>query len=358
MNPAELIIIGGGWRSQFFLRAARDLPQRFRIAGMLVRNAEKGAVFEKEWAVKTYRTLDELLAATKPLYAVVSVSKSSVVDVLEELAKRKIPAITETPPGGDVAALDRVNLLTAKGARIQVAEQYIFQPYHAARLAIVKSGLLGTISQAQVSFNQGYHGISLIRHYLEIKSEPLKITAMRFDSPIYKGPDRSGPPREEKLINCSQTIAWMQWEGKLGVFDFAQDQHRSYIRSDRILVRGERGEINQYRMRYLQDYKTPITCDMARHDAGIDGNLEGYHHKGITAGDKWWYQNPFIPARLGDDEIAVATCMERMIAYAQGGPDFYSLAEASHDQYLALSLEQAVQAAKTIEIAPKNWAKW
>lgn len=47
-------------------------------------------------------------------------------------------------------------------------------------MAIVKAGLLGEVTQAQVSAAHGYHGISLIRRYLGIKYEPVKITARRF----------------------------------------------------------------------------------------------------------------------------------------------------------------------------------
>ncbi|MBC7785486.1 MAG: Gfo/Idh/MocA family oxidoreductase [Burkholderiales bacterium] len=358
MNPAEFVIIGGGWRAQFFLRGARDNPALFRVSGMMVRDAAKGRQFELAWGVKTFRTIDQLLAATSPLFAVVSVPRSVVVDLLEDLTNRNIPVLTETPPGSDVASLDRVNALTPRGGRIQVAEQYIFQPMHAARLAVVRSGVLGTPSQAQVSFTQGYHGISLIRHYLGIKAEPVRITARRFESPIYKGPDRSGPPKEEKLITCAQTIAWLEWPGKLGVFDFANDQHRSYVRSDRVLVRGEKGEINQSRVRHLGDFKTPITFDLLRHDAGIDTNLEGYHHRGIVGGGRWWYENPFVGDRLADDEIAVATCLSKMADYARGGDDFYSLAEASHDHYLSLMMEQSAVSQTPVDVPTMAWAKW
>jgi predicted dehydrogenase len=357
MQAADFVLIGGGWRSQFFLRAARELPHRFNVLGMMCRNPAKAKEFEKNWNIRVSQTLDELLAPKKPLFAIVSVAKGAAEGVLADLARRGIPSLCETPPAPDVAGLDSVNELTRRGARIQVAEQYIFQPMHAARLAVAKSGLLGKISQAQVSFTQSYHAMSLIRRYLGIEYEPVKITARKFESPIYQGPDRLGPPREEKIIPCPQTIAWLEFGDRLGVFDFANDQHRSYVRSDRILVRGEKGEINGSDVRYLQDFRTPIHCELHREDAGIDGNLEGYFHKGIIGQGKWWYPNPFAAARLFDDEIAVATCMEKMAEYARGGADFYSLAEASHDTYLGLMIDQASEENRTIEVVARGWAK-
>jgi hypothetical protein len=350
-------MIGGGWRAGFFLRAAREIPSRFACVGALVRDAGKGERFEAEWGVKSYRTLDALLDATSPEFVVVSTPRSITPTVLREVAARGMPILTETPPAPDVESLDEVNRLTTDGARIEVAEQYPFQPMHAARLAVARSGLLGEISQAQVSFTQGYHGVSLIRRYLGVGFAPLRVTAMKFHSPIVKGPDRAGPPNEEKIVTCPQTIAWLDYGDRLGVFDFAHDQHRSYVRSNRVLVRGERGEVNQGRVRYLADFRTPIEFELERSDAGLDENLEGYHHKGIQGGGRWWYRNEFDGARLADDELAVATCLAGMTDFARGGPSSYSLAEASHDLYLSIMIDRAAAERRTVDVEPRTWAE-
>ena len=357
MDPAEFVIIGGGWRAAFFLLAARELPERFVCRGICARDSAKRERLATTWAVPVFATVDELLGATKPLFAVISLPCTVAMGVLEELTRLGIPALTETPTAADIDGLARVNELTAQGGRIQVAEQYIFQPFHAARIAVAESGLLGTISQTQVSFTQGYHGISLIRHFLGIGFESVKITARRFESPVIKGPDRAGPPIAEKIIPIKQTIGWFDFGDRLGVFDFATDQHRSYVRSDRVLLRGERGEINQKRVRHVLDFKTPMEFELERLDTGLNGNMEGYYHKGIVGGGRWWYANPFVPARLADDEIAVATSMAKMVDYARGGEDFYSLAQASHDQYLSLMMEQAVTRNETVEAHAQPWAK-
>jgi predicted dehydrogenase len=246
---------------------------------------------------------------------------------------------------------------TGRAAKIQVAEQYAFQPLHAARIAIARSGKLGQVTQAQVSAAHGYHGVSLLRKLLGITFENASIRACRFASPLVAGPDRKGPPEEERQVTSSQTIAWLDWGDRLGVFDFTGDQYFSWIRSPRVLVRGDRGEINNTQVRYLKDFRTPITFDLLRQDAGEDGNLEGYYHKGILAGAEWAYQNPFAPGRLTDDEIAVATCLEKMAAYVAGGPAFYSLAEASQDHYLALLIDKAAASGETIRTDTRPWAE-
>ncbi len=92
-------------------------------------------------------------------------------------------------------------------------------------------------------------------------------------------------------------------------------------------------------------------------NAREDGNLEGYYHKGILAGNEWVYKNPFASARLSDDEIGVATCLSKMDDYVAGGPDFYSLAEASQDHYLSLMIERALASSETVTATAQPWAR-
>jgi hypothetical protein len=110
-----------------------------------------------------------------------------------------------------------------------------------------------------------------------------------------------------------------------------------------------RGEINNLDIPYLIDFATPIEMQLKRIDAGQTGNLEGYHHKGYIAGGAWWYRNSFTPARLSDDEIAIATCLESMARYLETGYSFYGLAEASQDHYQSILIDQAAKTGNPIE---------
>jgi predicted dehydrogenase len=217
-----------------------------------------------------------------------------------------------------------------------VAEQYQFQPLHAARLTLARSGLLGRVTQAQVSVAHGYHGLSLIRLFLDAGFESPTIRAREFVSPIVAGPDRAGPPAEERIVESKQVIAQLDFGDRLGVFDFTGDQYFSWFRSPRVLIRGERGEIKDTEVRYLKDFRTPVELELRRVNAGEGGNLEGYHHKGILAG--------------------VATCLQRMAEYVEGGPSFYGAPEASQDHYLNLLIAQAVASGAPVTAERQPWA--
>ena len=355
MNPITFAIIGAsGWRAEFFLRIARELPDRFRVTGLMSRDAGKAENLARQWDVAAVCDLDELLRE-RPQFVVVSVPWSASPPLLRELSVRKMPVLAETPPAPDLAGLTELYQQT-RGARIQVAEQLQFRPLHAARIALARSGRLGRVSQAQVSVAHGYHGINLLRRYLNIGFENVTINARNFESPIVEGAGRTGLPDAEKIVASNQTLAQFDWGDRLGVFDFTGSQYFASIRASRTLVRGERGEITDDVARLLLDFRTPVTMDFARRDAGHNDDLRALHHEGITLGDEWIYRNSFAPGRLSDDEIAVATCLQKMSETVEGGPEFYSLAEASQDHYLSILMNQAVESGEPVQSQSQIWS--
>ncbi|OKP78784.1 oxidoreductase [Paenibacillus sp. P3E] len=356
MDKVVFGLVGGGWRAEFYLRIARELPERFTVGAMFVRNKEMAAALSRTWGVKVYTTIEEYISSGAFSFTVVSLKKDISTAYVIRLAEDGIPVLAETPPASDLAQLKELWNRVGHSAKIQIAEQYLFQPMHAARIRLAASGRLGAVSQAQVSAAHGYHGISLIRQLLGMGFEDVSIRAQNFRSPILQGPQRGGPPSAEVPVQAVQTLATLDFGDKLGVFDFTGEQYFSWIRGNRVLVRGERGEIRDHDVSWLQAYDTPLYSKLRRIDAGHGGNLEGFYLKGIMADGEWLYKNPYGPARLSDDELAIAESLTRMQQYIQGGPSFYSLAEGSQDQYLALLLEQAAESGETVVSQRQPWA--
>ncbi len=351
----KFAILGAGWRSEFFARVARELPHRFMMTGLLSRSREKADAFSQQWGVPVVDSLEELLAA-KPDFALVSVPWGVGEELVIELSRRGVPVLYETPPSPSLEGLRALHeALKELPARVQVAEQYHLQPLHAARLEAIKRDWIGTPSFARVSVAHGYHGISLLRRFLGIEYELPTITARHFKAPIVNGPGRDGPPAEEKTIESDQRIATFDWGEKLGVFDFCGDQYFSWIRGQDLLVRGERGEIHNDEVRSLLDFQTPLKTKLQRQNAGENGNLEGLYLKGLTAHGEWLYQNPFVPARLSDDEIACAACLQGMARFIETGDDFYSLAEAMQDRYLDILMAEAAISGEAIKAEMQPW---
>jgi len=164
-------IVGSGWRTEFYMRIAQALPNRFRVSGVVMRDEKKGHEFEAQWRVKTFRTLEELLEQTTFGFIVLSLPWEQLPIFIQKLAHLGVPVLSETPPAPTVEALNALYEAVGPDARVQVAEQLALQPLHAARLSIANSGLLGTVTQAQISVAHGYHGISLIRKFLGVTFE-------------------------------------------------------------------------------------------------------------------------------------------------------------------------------------------
>lgn len=358
MSPIRFDIVGGGFRTQAFLQVAREMPERFQVGGMFVRDATKGRALEERWGVKTYRTLEELLQASERDFMLVSLDRSVAPQFIRQLIEHEVAVLTETPPARDLQGLlELYAFAKQRGAKIQVAEQYHVQPSHAARIALARSGKLGRISQAQVSVAHDYHGMSLIRRLLDIQFQNVTISAHEFTSPLVAGPTRAGLPVEDKIEPSKQVLAFLDFGDKQGVYDFCSDQYRSWIRSERVLVRGERGEINNMQVRYLKNFLTPMRSELERQDSSQIGYMEGFFHRGYTVEGEWVYRNPFVPARLNDDEIAIATCLERVASYVAGGPDFYSLEEAAQDHYLSLLIQQSLETRVPVQSRTQPWAQ-
>lgn len=341
MSPVRFAVVGSGWRAEYYFRIAAARPDRFQIPGVLVRrDAEVARVASEHGlaAVTDPERLDEL----EPDFVVVATPAAANVDVCEQLTHQGHAVLLETPAGVDDAQFDRLGALVATGARVQVAEQYQFQPLLAARLAIIRSGRLGPITSARVSVAHEYHGVALLRAALGVGVGAFSVQGHVHHSSITRGPDRAGPPDIDELVPSTEVVAAIDFEGRLGVYDWTDDQYFSWIRALRFVVRGERGEIDGDTVRYLDDAGDPVEQTLHRWDTGLAGNLEAPGHRGYLLGDEWMYRNPFPTTRWSDDEIAVATVLDEMAAYVAHGTEFYPLAEGVHDARVAAAIRTAI----------------
>ncbi len=356
MDGFEFAVVGAGWRTDFFLRVAAALPQ-MKLCGVVARNETRGKEVESDWGVPCFASVTDLMRSTRPSFVIASVSAEAMPEVCIELAGHGVPILAETPPAPDLDGLVSLyQALSEAGARIQVVEQYWAQPLHAARQAVVDSGVLGRINQVNLSVCHGYHAMSLIRRLLGVSFDSARIRGQRFTSRVVAGPDRSGPPSEERVVDIETDFASLDFGDRIGLYEFCLPQYRSWIRGQRVCIRGERGEIIDDQVTYLKDEVTPISAQLVRHEAGRNGNLEGLHLKAIQFQDDWVYRNPVIPARLSDEEIAVAQCLLDMKRFVEQGRSFYSLEEASQDQYLALACTKAIETGDTVQTEAQMWA--
>lgn len=348
-------LIGTGWRAGFFARMAEMLPERFELTGVVCHSERGRAIAGEQWHVRVYENLEEPLA-DRPDFVVASVPGSAVPELARFYASHDMPIMFETYCSESVEAMTAL-YREVGGARIQVAEQYPFQPMHAARIRTAVSGVLGRIYQARASFIQNYHTLAVLRRLLNVGMELPVVYAYHREDRRAAGPTRAGLPTEDKLETVAQEMFLLDYGDRTAIGDYESMQQRSWIRHPIVMVRGERGEILNDRVTYLKDYLTPITYPLLRSQAGTDGNLEGHYLRGIQGNGEWVYRNPYLPARMMDDEIAVAACMEAMADYARGGKAFYPLEEAFQDHYICLLIQEAARTVRPVQAQKQLWQR-
>lgn len=352
--PARIGIVGGGWRAEYFLRVASLLPERFTVARVLVRSESSAARVEARWAVRATTSLTAFARETYD-FVIVSTPRESAGELTLHLVRAGAAVLTETPPAVDLAQLVDLYKRVA-GAPVQVAEQYGFQPHHAARLAVVRSGLIGTPSSARSTVAHGYHGVSLLRLALGVGFEPVTVSAQRYPDPVLSLAGREGWDAHPQIVANDRVTALLGFAESSAVYDFAEEQYFSPLRSRQFTVRGTRGEIDNNDVRYFVEPGRAAFVSLRREVTGVDGDLEGSFLARISLGAESLVENRFAPARLSDDEIAVAEVMHRMAIFVRTGEQFYGLADASHDHYVALLIEEAAATGRTMHSASQPWS--
>ena len=169
--------MGTGWRAEFFWRLAAELTDLDCVG--VVSRSKSGL------PVPVFRTLDECLAS-KPEFVVTATPWPVTPGLVAELAERGIPVLAETPPAPDLAGLRELWAKVGATGLVQVAEQYTRMPSHAARLALVRKGVIGEPTRVDVSSTHQYHAVSLIRTLLGIGRGRADVRAgvERFPQPV------------------------------------------------------------------------------------------------------------------------------------------------------------------------------
>jgi len=328
-------------------------PDRLRVTGVVSRSRTE---FE---GVPVFGTLDELLTVERPEFVIASVPWAVMPDATRELVARGLHTLAETPPAPDLDGLRSLWADVGASRLVQVAEQYLLMPAHAARLAVIRDGAIGAPTSVQVSSTHLYHAVSMIRGLLGVGFEPATVTARGFTAPLadpvsFDGWHGDVDPRPKQT-----TLATLDFGAAgMGLYDFTDNQWWNPLRARRIVVRGTTGELVDDALVRLVDAHTVVESHLIRRVTGIDLNLEGSDLDHISFDGRVVYRNPFPGARFSEDDLAVAALLERTGAWARGeGPAPYPLAEGLQDHLLSLAIEDAAAGGREVRTGDEAWAR-
>lgn len=341
-GPLPFALVGHGWRADFFLRVAAALPERFRCTGVVTRGEAAGAGVERAWGVPTHRSVGALLAAGEPLAVVTSVPWAATPDVVRELVAHDVAVLAETPPAPDAAGLRALWRDVGASGLVQVAEQNPFLPVLAALGQLVGDGVLGAPTSAWLSWTHGYHAVAVLRRLLHAGAGPVTVRAATAEGLLVQGPDRTGRPAAPMQVPAQHTVATLGFGTGTGTYDFTDGQWFHPLRRRHVVVRGSRGEVTGTSVTWADDDGRVLDAPLVRRQTGLDGDLEGADLDTVSWAGRVLYTNPYRGSRLADEEIAVATLLERTLRWRRGeGDPPYPLAEGCQDQLLALAIDEA-----------------
>ena len=343
-------VVGAGFRGAAYWRLAPRL-EGVRCVGAVIRSPRR-------LPVPAFRSVAECLAAARPDFLVTALPRAANPAVVAEAVRHGVPVLSETPPAPDLAGLRELWAAAGAAGLVQIAEQYLLMPTHAARLAAVRSGLIGTPAQVQVSSTQLHHAASLMRGILGVRHGPVVVRASRHRAPLVDPLSRAGWTGDPAPHTATTTIAMLDFgDGRSGLYDFTDNQTRNQLRFRRILVRGSHGELRDDEIVRLAAARTIVRTGLVRRRTGADLDRQGNDTDHLTLGDTVLFRNPYAGQRFNDDEIATATLLRAMAAWVRGdGPPPYPLAEGAQDHLIGLAIEEAAGSGRTVTTTAEAWS--
>ena len=319
MSKIKFSIIGGGWRSEFYLRIAKLLPDTFEVVAICIRNEIKAKEIREKYNCNIVKSIDEILSVPCD-FIVNCTNKEDISSISIELAKKGVPVLSETP------AIEQHNYNNS--LKIQVAEQYHLLPMNVALQKIIDMGIIGDVNYVEIASAHDYHAMSLIRKFLKVNSAPINVVSAEFDTKVLSTHGRYGETDDKKILTTLQTVKIFDFGGKKAVYNFSHEMYFSPIRKKHILIRGARGEIENETVRYFNTDNQFCETKIARRTCG---DLDGLFNEAITFENKLLYRSPFKGTRISDEEEAIAMCLVKMKEYTQNGKAFYSFNDAVLD---------------------------
>ena len=363
MDKIKFIIIGSGWRSLYYVRAAKALPELFELCAMYCRTEEKARKIAGEHHIHTTTSIEECMNY-KADFVVISVNKESIAEVSMEWLKRGFTVLCETPAALDIETLNKLWDMHNRGYKLVVAEQYTSFPEYSALLNVIDQNIIGEPDCLNISLAHGYHGASLMRAFLKIPTDmDFSVYARTYKFPTTETMTRYESYKDGRIADKARTIAIFEFaNGKVGIYDFDSEQYRSTIRKNTLKVQGSRGEIIDRTVYYLNEKNEPEISEIQIEKRLVETECDNPNLRRIEEVTQISFENDIVYTpvfglcNLAQDETAVASLMIRTAKYSRGNAaEPYPLKDALQDSYMAILLQRAIESGNKISSSEQVW---
>ena len=299
------VLLGTGWRARFYMRIAGFCPDILRIVAVFTHTPERKAEMEAE-GFSAFTDIASALAVDHDAVIIAS-GKNGFSDTLRYLHGRRERIITETTflglPEEDLEEFSSYDGL--------VMEQYWNTPLFSSLLNAL-SALEAEPDQLYLSGLHNHHSASIARRVLGTGYQmPEEIQSLSFPSSIVRTGSRRGLEVSGESEEYVRNIRVMKLGKSLFIHDFSSNQYHSYLYGRSFEIRGDKGVVNEREVRYVNKEGFACILPFAFHRDVSTGNgsLTLSH---VTLGTQVVFRNPFYPANLNDDEIAIAEILRRI----------------------------------------------
>lgn len=363
MDKIRFIIVGSGWRSLYYVRIAKALPEIFELCAMYCRTEEKAQKIAEEHLIHTTTSIEEC-ESYQPDFVVVVVNKASIAEVSMEWMKRGFTVLCETPAAMDLETLNKLWDMHNQGYKLVVAEQYTSYPEYRALLKVVDRNIIGEPDCLNISLAHEYHGASLMRALLRVTPDiDFTVSAKTFQFPTTETLTRYDSYKDGRIADKKRCVATFEFaDGKVALYDFDSEQYRSPIRKNTLKLQGSRGEIIDRTVYYLDENNEAVVSEIRTEKRLVETEYENpnLHYveevTAVTFEDDSVYTPEFGLCGLAQDETAVASLMKRTAAYSRGdAAEPYPLRDALQDAYMAILLREADASQSKVSSAKQAW---
>ena len=309
-------LIGSGARSRgFWGPIVRAFAARgeVEIVGVWSRSGERARALGAALGVPGFDRLDAIRDAGAEA-GVVSVRADVNGAIGLEVVDRGMHALLETPIAQSLGETGEIiERAGARGVKVEVAEQFHRRPEEALKRACIEAGLFGrVIGVLNDHEGHGYHGVSLVRHYVGFGVRPTRVS----------GHERRVETDAGEEFVARAEIAFEN--GAVATHLWSSQAYLSPIRA----TRGGRFDATRGCWHTVADWPTRhqlvkvLGADAVRVEREErDGVLTGMRLVADGAGEASW-RNPIAEvceAGWSDDMIATAGCLWSLVRAVRDG---------------------------------------
>lgn len=356
-------LVGAGRRmTSIYVPLLQKLMQcparRIDVVGFTTRSNETAERFKSASGFKHYKTRADLVA-NKPDFLIVCVNSHALPDVIRSTVQYGIPMLIETP----IEDQGLVAFVQASNVKVGVIEQWPYFPIEQFKERLYQAGIISRpmlVKNDCRSFD--YHAIAQLRTYVGRHHSPVFATGVRTGMILkpYVAEDglkvnaRDSWELGTIVLNNGAVINHQfSYECKTAPFRSIQTL-RAYSDNGTIITGRMFERNNDYEVidiELLDDggktFRLDVNID--RDASGTIKSIQGLHDKShvIT------WRNPYVDLNLSDQEIAIATHIDGMIAAVQTGAKVsYNINDASIDQQMITAIKYSADRLQTVRFNP------